>query len=250
MTDTILGETMIAGGMTRKKRKRCWKSLMTPWAMLALAGAGVAASSPWWAPPAAIDDNYDTQGYFQRYPYRQSGGLMQMEGDPVVQPRWWSLRTMTEYGYDFRDVQRIGANLHFQTTSRFGFDAEYHWFDDYTKNGQYNGPIQTGDFNLIFRFGQSQHAQWYTGGGINWFDNEERSRAGYNLTYGADVFIGRPFVLSGQLDYGKQADLDFFHARIALGAHWKRLEVFMGYDFMNGGRHELDTVMLGGRIWF
>ena len=229
-----------------------WEETKNTLTILGLIGAGigvtVAATSPYWVPRSAIGDE-DVNGYFQKYPYEEGGGFMRLEGDQSYEPWPYSLRWSTEYGYDFDSVSRIGTNVHLETTSRLGFDTELNWFDDHDHHGTFADDFWQGDFNSTIRFGQSHHAQWWAGLGVNWIDGAAADTDyGFNFTYGADIFIGEPFILSGSLDYG--LDEDFFHGRLAIGANWKLAEAFVGYDYLNVGPREHDTVMIGLRTWW
>ena len=217
-------------------------------ALFAGIGAAVVAASPYWVPRTVIRDE-DVFGYFQKYPYEEGGGFMRLEGDDSYEPWPYSLRWSGEYGYDFDSVSRIGTNLHLETTARLGFDTELNWFDDHDHQGTFASDFWQGDFNATHRFGQSQHAQWWMGLGVNWLGVAGADADyGFNFTYGADVFIGEPWILSGSLDYG--LDEDFFHGRLAIGANWNLAEVFVGYDYLNVGPVEHGTVMIGLRTWW
>jgi hypothetical protein len=215
--------------------------------VLGAIAAGIGITSPFWAPTAMIDDG--STGFFLKYPYEQGGGFMRLEGDPAYEPWAYSLRWSSEYGYDFDGVERFGTNIHLETTSRLGIDAELSWFDQHDDQGVAVDEFWVGDANAILRFAQSHHAQWWTGAGVNWID-DVNTQYGFNLTYGADIFLGDPWILSGAMDYGKIGDEDFFHGRLALGANWKTIEGFIGYDYLNAGSREHDTLMVGLRTWW
>lgn len=229
-----------------------WEETKSKLTLLGLAAAGigatVAVTSPFWGPRSVIEDE-DVAGYFQKYPYEEGGGFMRLENDPSYEPWPYSFRWTTEYGYDFDNLERIGTNLHLETTSRVGFDAEANWFSDHDRRGVAMEDFWVADVNATFRFGQSHHAQWWAGLGLNWLDADSSDpNYGFNATYGADIFLGDPWILSGALDYG--LDDDFFHGRLTLGANWKSVEAFVGYDFLNVGPREHDTIMLGLRTWW
>ncbi len=222
---------------------------------IAAVGAGVVITSPIWAPRYLIENDGDGLARFQAYPYEEGGGFIRFKSDSASDSdsagdlRPWSLQAMTDYGYDFDSTQRIGTKLHLDTTSRFGFDTEWAY---YQKDiwGKSTADLTTGDFNIIYRFAQSQHAQWWAGTGVNCLYAESRQDWGYNFAYGADVFLGKPWIASGSLDYGKLGSDDLFHAQIIIGAHWHAMEALLGYDFLNTGDIEIESILIGLRCWF
>lgn len=212
--------------------------------------AGIGATAPWWGPTAVIGDDHISKGYFPAHPYPEDeGGYMRMEEDISIPKGPWAVRILAEYGNDFDAIDRIGGSFHFETTRRWGFDAQWSHYEDRLARIEIDD-VWVGDFNLIYRFAQSEHAQWWTGAGFNWLDDATETDWGYNLTYGADIYLGKPWILSGELDYGKQGDEDFFHGRVTLGAQWRHIETFAGYDYLNAGPTEVGTFLIGLRAWF
>ena len=226
--------------------------------ILGIAGAltaGTAVTSPWWGPPVYIDDEYDIEARFPRYPYYDGeGGYLRLDEYPDVETHPWALKTLVDYGTDFDDVNRIGVGWQVDTKNRWGFNGEWAYFDQEIAKGD-SDHFSFGDMNAIWRFAQSGHAMWWTGVGAHWLDRDIGTEWGYQLTYGADIFVGDPWMLSGSLDWGRtSSDLDsngtFFHGRITFGPQWKHCEAYIGLETLNAGPTEVDSVLFGFRVWY
>ena len=221
--------------------------------LLGLFVGGVAASSPWWAPPVVIQDDYSLQGSFPKYPYVEDHNGFQVLDDDVnaaaLHTGPFFVRAAADWGSDFEGTQRLGGSLHLETRRRWGVDAE--WARYFTPaEGTVSRDHQFGDANVIVRFAQSKHAHWWTGGGFNWFDEQGETDYAYNFTYGTDVCLGRPWVLSAQFDLGEIERQGFFRGRIQLGATWRGIEAFTGFDYLDHRDHHDGVLVAGLRAWF
>ena len=220
---------------------------------LALLAGGVAVTSPWWGPPVVLEDNYSLLGRFPRHPYDEGhNGFLVEDADThasSLRTGDFFVRAHADWGSDFDGVQRLGTNLHIETRRRWGFDAEWaRYFEE--DRGLTDRDHQMGDGNVILRFAQSKHAQWWTGGGFNWFDELGETDFGYNFTYGADVYLGDPWVLSAQFDLGEIERQGFFRGRIQIGATWRGIEAFTGFDYLDYRDHHDGLLVAGLRGWF
>ena len=88
-----------------------------------------------------------------------------------------------EYATDFDDLQRIGGHLLLSTRTRFGLDTETSYFQEQLP-GDRHDHLWLGDCNVVYRFAQSEHAQFRTGIGFNWMDDPADTDFGFNFTYG------------------------------------------------------------------
>ena len=227
------------------------------WVLYLLAGAAslATASAPWWGPPSALQDDYDIAGNFVAFPYADGHeGFVVLESDftgvEYQQTKKTFLRAMADYGTGFGDVERIGARIHIETTKRIGFDTEWASYTVDRRPSGGNRDYNLGDANVIFRFGQSKRASWWTGAGFNWVEEGGDVDYGYNLTYGADVCLGDPWILSGQFDWGEIQHDSFFRGRVTIGTTWHGIEAFTGFDYTDFRSHHDGTVVFGLRGWF
>ncbi len=207
-----------------------------------------AAASPWIAPAAILGDDYTTDADFPHYPYSdESDGYLVFGTDSDVVLNPYGVRYSSEYANDFSGLERIGGRLQLDSMSRFGFDTEWNHWREETPGG--DDTLWTGDANLVFRFAQNEHAQFYTGLGMNWLGGGQ-SDVGFNFTYGFDWFPTEPFVIRSVLDMGTIGDADLYHNKTTIGLVYKHLELYTGYDILHIGDTNLQGMVGGVTIWW
>ena len=205
----------------------------------------VGVSSPFWLPASVLEQDGRTDTNFASFPYNHNhdGYLMfdTLEQD-ANRDDPWAIRVLSEYGTDFDGLDRYGGRLMLDTSSRLGIDTEWnHWWEDL---GPASDELWTGDINLIFRFAQSEHAQFRAGLGWNWLQDDVLGHQnGFNFTYGFDLFPAEPFVIDTTIDWGRIDSSTLIHVRSTAGVVWEHVELFAGYDFRN-----LDSVNLSGFV--
>ena len=226
-----------------------------------------ALTSPFWAPYAALDDDWDVGGYFPRHPYDNVPGYMM--GDPCLpwdedptcaadplrtdrwpaRPRTWAARLRMEYADEFNDLTRVSGHLLLTTKSRLGLDTETSYHEEQLSGGG-RDDLWLGDCNIFFRFAQNEHAQFRTGLGFNWLDDPVQTDFGFNFTYGADLFVRRPWVLSTTIDWGTLGEAELFRFRTTAGVIVHGVEVYTGYEYLDIDATHMNGIMGGVRIWF
>lgn len=212
--------------------------------------AFVALTSPWWLPHTALDDDLYYNGYFGRYPYDLPQGYM------ICAPSFyqedgkeWSGQFRAEYGNEFDDLSHIGGHLLLDTAPRFGIDSEFYYRQENLVGGGHD-ELWTGDFNLLYRFAQSEHVAMRSGVGVNWLSDSIDTDFGFNFTYGIDILPCRPWIFSSTIDWGSVGEADLFHFRSTAGVNIRNVEVYIGYDHYNVGGFETDSLISGLRFWF
>ncbi|HUT13514.1 MAG TPA: hypothetical protein VMY42_23705 [Thermoguttaceae bacterium] len=231
-------------------------------------------TSPWWAPPAAMGDSYDVELFFPRFPYDHTPGYMAISNQPVAVPedpmkfdpynpelgpvdfsrplpgmRTWSARLRGEFATDNNHLERIGGHLLLSTSSRWGLDTEMSFLEESLSGGG-RDRLWLGDCNLVFRFAQSEHVQWRTGIGFNWLDDPAATNFGFNFTYGMDWFPARPWVVSSTLDWGTLGRAEQFRFRTTAGVLLRGLESYVGYEYYDLDRTQMNMLIGGVRVWF
>ncbi|MCA9115558.1 MAG: hypothetical protein KDA79_10755, partial [Planctomycetaceae bacterium] len=148
---------------------------------------------------------------------------------------------------EFRDVARLRGNLQLTLQSRLAFDGEFnHWADPPAGHED----LWTGDANLVYVFGYGTPVRLKIGGGANWQSSSGEMEYGLNSTYGLDISIKRPFVVSGSLDLGTLNGDRVFHGQATLGALLGILEIYAGYDWLDFGSLKMNGPVAGAGIWF
>lgn len=205
-------------------------------------------TAPWWGPVAMVGDDYSVPAEFPHYPYSgENAGYLTFSSDADGQLSGWGMKLSSEYGNDFSGLERIGGRLQLDTQSRLGIDTEWNYWEEELSRGK--DTLWTGDVNLIYRFAQSERAQFYTGLGVNWLSGH-RGDAGFNFTYGVDLFPAEPIVLRTVLDAGTVGDADLYHNKTTIGLVYKHCELFTGYDILHIGDTNLHGFIGGLTLWW
>lgn len=208
---------------------------------------GLALVSPIMVPRLIADDDWDTRGYFPRFPYDggHDGYLMESPEFPSV-PFNWSLFAEIHHGTDFDRLTRTGGRLLFDTVQRIGFDAEANrWQEDLVDR---DDSLWLGDANFVWRFAQSPRFLWRTGIGLTWLSDSFDTDFGFNFTYGGEWFPCEPLIASATIDWGLLRSAGLFHAQATLGAHFYGCEVFVGGDYLDIGSTQIATLLAGLRL--
>ncbi len=208
-----------------------------------------AVASPWIVPPAMLGDDYADVVQFSDFPYDNGhNGFLELVTLDETAQNTNSFRLTTEYGTDFSGLERFGGRLQLDNISRLGLDTEWnYWQEDVT--GSRHDTLWTGDANLVFRFAQNEHAQFYTGLGLNWLSGGQTD-VGFNFTYGFDWFPTEPFVIRSVLDAGTIGGADLYHSKTTLGLVYEHVEIFTGYDILHIGDTNLQGLIGGVTFWW
>ncbi len=209
---------------------------------------GAAATSPFWGPFALLGDDFGVQGYFPRFPYDHTRGYMMIDDFPS-RPRQWAARLDAEYVENCRDPHAFGGHLLVSTSSRFGFAGSLARLEERLARGG-RDQLWLGDANLVFRFAQSQRAEFRAGLGMNWLDDATQTDLGFNFTYGADFFPRKPWVVSSTLDWGTLGHAELFRFRATAGIVVHGVEVYAGYQYLDIDRIQTNGLVGAVRVWF
>jgi hypothetical protein len=121
------------------------------------------------------------------------------------------------------------------TASRWGIDSQFDYLRE-DRAGAANDQLWLGDANVVYRFAQSPQLQMRTGLGVNWMSDTEGTDLGFNFTYGGDLFIAKPWIVSAEIDWGWLGNAGLFRGRTTLGVHLHRWEFYTGYEYLDVGR--------------
>ncbi len=158
-------------------------------------------------------------------------------------------RIRGEIGDKFSDARRIRGQLVLSlVANRVGIDTSVNSWHDKRPAPRGLGNFWTGDFNVVYSMG-SQYMAMRGGGGTAWVHNKNLD-LGYNVTYGADLFLSRPFLVSAEVDWGKINQQKLFHWRGTVGVQLWMFELYVGYDSYRWDYIHFSGPVAGAGMWF
>jgi hypothetical protein len=223
--------------------------------------SGIVLTSPYWIPISAAGDNWGRMGYFPAHPYQYDVGYMIVHPDEYSGIRGpllkfpWAVRARSDAGTNFAGLNWVGGNVLVESTLRFGIESDFRFYQEdlFVQPATIGSQVDTawlGDANVFIRFAQSEKMQMRSGIGINWLSDRQHSDVGFNFTYAGDFYPIEPWVISGEFDWGLLGDETLLHARVTTGLQYKGLEAYVGYDFVDIGKFQQNSMILGVRLWF
>lgn len=165
-------------------------------------------------------------------------------------PASWGTRFRAAYGSNFDDRNMLYGNVIINTKGVFGIDTEFSRRDDGRRPVLADSQFWVGDANLIYRLSQIRNVMLRVGAGINWLDDGTNSEIGFNTTYGMDIYIAKPWLISTTLDWGSLGSDTVWHWQFTGGIDLGRFELFIGYDFHQIGNRERKNLIAGAGFWF
>lgn len=210
--------------------------------------------SPFVIPHAIADDAFEKTGMFPPYPYAEpyEGYLqrpLEMSDEDREPLRRFAGRFSVENGNDFDGLNRTNVSVLLETTSRFGIQSRFNYLTEDLDGGG-TDEIFVGSTELIYRFAQCSKFQAYAGLGVRYLDDQSHTHAGFNFTYGVDVFPCDPVIACFILDLGTAGNAGVVHFRGTIGVIWQHVEVFAGYDFRSFDDVSIQGPLAGLRLWF
>ena len=168
---------------------------------------------------------------------------------PARSSRPAALRLSAEYGYGFDELHKPAGYLLVSSRWRVGFETGWVYLREHLPEEDAYDQLLIGDANVMFRFAQCAHAQMRSGLGARFMVDERELTAGFNFTYGMDVFPVNPLVISASVDLGNLGTAFFLHWRGTLGAVLFGVELFAGWDGMLIGSTSINGPIGGLRLW-
>lgn len=180
-----------------------------------------------------VGDDYETPARYPDYPYADGVPGSLIKQTPFEEPtRNWSVTAQGFTIQETENIDRYGGRLVLEHACRLGIDTETNYWKE---PGGSPDQLWTGDANIIFRFAEGEDLQFRAGVGVNWLADGAGAEAGFNLTYGADWYPGRPWIVSTIFDAGWVGGTSLFHNRTTAGVMVGPVEAFAGYDFFQIG---------------
>lgn len=185
---------------------------------------------------------------FAPYPYANDCQGLMATCSPGF-GKGWSGRVQFELGSDFDGLDRSGAGFLLEGAGGLGIDFDW---DSCTEDlpGGGHDELHIGEFDLLYRVAESDHALVRVGLGTVWLGDRYDTDFGVNFTLKADFAPADPLILSGELDLGTLGDAQHLHAAGTVGVMLNRCELYGGYDYRRIGDVEIEGPVIGLRIWF
>jgi hypothetical protein len=213
-----------------------------------LIGVGAVVATPIWVPHALLGDDFRDPTGYHASPY-DGAPCYDLSNDRAAAARPLAARLDVDYLNTFNRVDSIGGHLLVETASRFGLDASVDHFEERLRSGG-RDRLELGDCNLVYRFAQSDRAEFRAGLGLNWMSDSCGGDVGFNFTYGVDLYPRKPWVLSSTIDCGTLGQAGLFRFRTTAGVVFHGVETFAGYEYTDIGRTHWNALIAGLRFWF
>lgn len=213
-----------------------------------LLGAGYVAASPFWAPYGALDDDYARSSWFPKHPYRGAEGALIYDRDVRGSHDWLTV-LQGQYGTDFDDLIHWNGRAVIEHKSRFGIDTEFYYRQE-ELNGGGHDELWNGDFNLTYRFAQSENWAFRAGAGVNWLTDRGETENGVNFTYGAEWFPLKPLVFTATMDLGRISSDGLVHIRTTGGITTNGFGFYTGYDYFRVSNNGISSWINGIELRF
>jgi hypothetical protein len=213
-----------------------------------LPAVGALAFAPLWAPHAMLADDFHDSGYFLHFPYDGESGYIRTRYD-AEESRPFAVRLDMEYADTFNRLESVSGHLLVETAPRFGLAASLNHLEERLSGGG-RDQLQIGDCNLVYRFAQSEWAEFRAGIGVNWMNDAQRTDLGFNFTYATDLYLQKPWMLSAGIDAGTLGCTGLFRFRTTAGVVFHGIETYAGYEYTDVGRAHWNSLIAGLRLWF
>ena len=183
---------------------------------------------------------------FQPYPYfdPQFGRFCADIDLPDYQH--YARQLTAEWLVSDQQVDTLRTRFLFESINRFGVDTEL----AYLRQRPGGNDFYLGDANVVYRFSQQANGQGRIGVGVNYLADNSNWDTGFNFTYGGDMFLVKPLVLSADIDWGTLGSTNLFHGRTTLGIIHRHSELYAGYDYLSIGAPKQHSFVTGLRFWF
>lgn len=186
---------------------------------------------------------------FSDYPYADEAANMAITRYRKRNRKFMRARFLSEYGDDFDRQQKISNRVLFDTRSRVGLDISFDYLREQTGGGEHD-QTWLGDVNAVFRFAQSEQADFRAGVGVAWQADSLGSASGANFTYGGNVYLSKPHMVDFDLDMGRIGDAGLTRFKTGYSLYLNRLRARLGYEYLRVGSFKTNYMSGGVGIDF
>jgi hypothetical protein len=178
------------------------------------------------------------------YPFADDAANMTITRYPKRNRKFMRTRLLADYGDNFGRQQKMSTRVLVDTRFRFGVDASFDYLREQTGGGEHD-QTWLGDVNAVYRFAQSEQAEFRAGVGFTWQADSLGSAAGINFTYGGNVYLGKPHMVDFDIDLGRIGDAGLTRFRSGYSLYLHRLRARLGYEYLRVGSFDANY-MSGG----
>ena len=186
---------------------------------------------------------------FSDYPFADDAANMVITRYRKRNRKIMRARFLTEYGDDFGRQQKISTRVLLDTRSRIGLDASFDYLREQMGGGEHD-QTWLGDVNAVFRFAQSEQAEFRAGVGVAWQADSLGSASGANFTYGGNVYLSEPHMVDFDLDLGRIGEAGLTRFRTGYSLYLHRLRARLGYEYLRVGSFDANYMSGGVGIDF
>ncbi len=211
------------------------------------------AASPFFVPYSALDDDWDTEGYFPVHPYAGTPAAMLLGrsfgAGPSPRVKTWRATVALEGGRDQDGLNMGAGHALVEFSSRFGLQGTWRVLEE-KRPGGVTDRVSIADVEASFRFAQGARVQFAAGAGGRILQDRDGTDGGFNFRYRFDVFPAKPWVLSCPIDLGRLGHAFVFEMRPTVGAAFRAIEVYAGYEYLSVGSVPVSGPVVGLRQWW
>lgn len=213
----------------------------------------IVAASPFFVPCLALDDEWDTKGYFPVHPYADTSAAMRLghafRARTSPQLKTWRATAAIEGGRDPDGLSMGAGHALVEFSNRLGLQGTWRVLEEGVADR-----VSIGDVEATLRFAQGSHVQFAAGAGGRILRDRDGTDGGFNFRYRCDVFPARPWMLSCPIDLGRLGHAFVFEMRPTVGVAFHAIEVYAGYEYLSvgsgPGRVPVRGPVVGLRQWW
>ncbi|MBL4685043.1 MAG: hypothetical protein JKY37_10670 [Nannocystaceae bacterium] len=198
---------------------------------------------------------WPTVGRYNRTPYHNGAdGLVQRvpQKEKDERGRMWSTQLNIETGYLGKNVWKTGFGLDFDYW-RLGIGSDLDWLVE----GRFRDAMYLGSTNARITVIMRPRMRVRVGGGAQYMidgrtpgQGHREYATGPNITADIEIFPVQPFTVSARVDYGTLYKAPSALAQVTVGAVFRGVQVYAGYEYRRVGDVAMQGPLAGIRVWF
>jgi len=215
-------------------------------------------TAPWWLPHTLTGDRFGRTYAFPAAPYANGidgyvrfadmGHTRKDATGRAYLGGGGALRMRLESGWLGPDLSRLTVGGRLSSSQRIGLETEWTLYSEFL-TGNVSDRLWLGDVNVSFIFAQNPWVQFHSGLGVRVMNDDIQTDVGFNFTYGLDLYVAKPVIISASIDMGGLGEAFVTHLKAHAGIILGTVEVYAGYDRIDVGRSVFGGPIIGIRSW-